>query len=581
VNWGTSYTSNSQTMGAQANNSNCIFCHPTSGPALAVEDAHTHPLKDPSFNPGLDIVASNLVEAGTNDGDGTIDPGERIGITLTVKDGSGADVAPSALSSISLVLSGPTSNYNLVLNGSIPVASLTGSQPFTIHVPQQLLLEYVGNSTAGLQSFTTARTPHWTPTSSLTTVRVRTATSGGSSTLSAATAPPANFIDVASAAGFAHDDYVVIDDGVAGFEEYLRIQQVDGTRLWFSSPSSTGYAIGPRVAHTLGATVKEVTLTSQAETTNYTVNAATGTITEVTDFGANRAVVVTYTTDFVMPATYPVAINGSPGLNESSGKWTGLALADGTYTLGIWGQQNLSLVLFGETNSYRNVSLSHNLDFLVGSATAIAPYDLISSGASCSACHQDVSAHGGGRRGFETCVVCHGTAGSEDRPQYVAASAPATTGTTVNFRTMLHKIHMGKDLANASSYSIVGFGSGAGRTTSARSASRRSGSPRSRVESATASSATARARPGRTPRRATIRRARPCRPARGALPAARATTPMRRRLTSTCRPPARASSRARCVTGPEARSPSSSSTRCARGPWSGSPSRASSAASRP
>jgi OmcA/MtrC family decaheme c-type cytochrome len=292
-------------------------------------------------------------------------------------------------------------------------------------------------------------------------VRVRTATSGGSSTLAAATAPPANFIDVANATGFAHDDYIVLDDGVPGFEEYLRIQQVDGTRLWFSSPTSTGYAIGPRVAHAAGATVQEVTLTTKTATTDYTVNGATGVITEVTEFGAGRAVVVSYTTDFVMPDTYPVAINGSPGLDVSWGKWTGLPIAAGTYTLGVWGQKNLTLTLWGETNAYRAVSLSHNVDFLVGSATTIEHYDLISSAANCNACHNDVSAHGGGRRGFDACVLCHGTAGSEDRPQYVAANAPATTGTTVNFRTMLHKIHMGEDLANASSYEIIGFGSGA------------------------------------------------------------------------------------------------------------------------
>jgi OmcA/MtrC family decaheme c-type cytochrome len=40
----------------------------------------------------------------------------------------------------------------------------------------------------------------------------------------------------------------------------------------------------------------------------------------------------------------------------------------------------------------------------------------------------------------------------------VANGAPATPGVTVDFRTMLHKIHMGEDLANASTYEVVGFG---------------------------------------------------------------------------------------------------------------------------
>ena len=36
----------------------------------------------------------------------------------------------------------------------------------------------------------------------------------------------------------------MIDDGVLGAEEYLRVQFVDGNRLWFGSTASTSYAVG-------------------------------------------------------------------------------------------------------------------------------------------------------------------------------------------------------------------------------------------------------------------------------------------------------------------------------------------------
>lgn len=461
VNWGLPYTANGQTMPAQANNSNCVLCHTTSGGPLSVADAHLHPLANPATNPGLNLAITDVVEAGTNDGDGTIDPGEKVAVTFTVTNDAGANVLPSSLTSISAVLSGPTSNYTVLLNASMPVASLGATQPITVNVPQQVVFEYLGDSTGALESFQTALTPMWAPTASLTTVRVRTATAGGSSTLSAAASPTANYVDVADATGFTHNDFIVIDDGVPGLEEYLRVQDVQGTRLWFGSTASTAYQIGPRFAHTIGATVMEVTLASKTEATDYTVNAATGTITEVVEFGAGRAVVVSYTTDFVMPATYPVAINGSPDMDVSWGKWTGLPIADGTYSLGLWGAKDASLALYGETNSYRSVSDTHKFDFLVGSASTLEDYDLVSSGDNCLACHQDMMFHGGGRRGFDACVLCHGSAGSEDRPKYVAANAPATTATTINFRTMLHKIHMGEELTNASSYAIVGFGSAA------------------------------------------------------------------------------------------------------------------------
>jgi hypothetical protein len=459
--WEQKYTSNLSTMQAQLDDSLCILCHEQSGGSFAVQDSHTHPLDDPSFNPGLVVAISSLAEAGTNNGDGTIDPGEKIAITFTIQDGSGAAVAPATLSSISTVLSGPSSNYNMILDTSIPTAMLTGPQPFTVHVPQQVLYEFVGDSTAALDTFTTALLPHWNVAGALTSVQVRTATSGGSSTLAAAAPAPQNFVDVASAANFARDDFLVIDDGVVGREEYLQIQQVDGNRLWFSSPYTPAYAPGVRFAHDVGATVKEVALTSKAEGTDYSLNPATGQITELIEFGATNAVVVSYTTDFMMPATYPQALNASPDVDESWGKWTAKPIVAGTYSLGVWASKSLTLSVAGETNSYRSTSSTTRKDFLVAGATTLEPYGLIASADNCTSCHNDITFHGGSRRGFDSCLLCHGTAGAEDRPRYVAANAPATTGASVSFRTMLHKIHAGSSLTNAATYTIVGFGGGA------------------------------------------------------------------------------------------------------------------------
>jgi OmcA/MtrC family decaheme c-type cytochrome len=97
----------------------------------------------------------------------------------------------------------------------------------------------------------------------------------------------------------------------------------------------------------------------------------------------------------------------------------------------------------------------------VGTATAETPYAAISSGNNCLRCHDDLYFHGGGRRGFDACISCHGTSGFEDRPRYVAPNAPETAATPVSYRTMLHKIHRGKELPDAATYAVVGFGSGA------------------------------------------------------------------------------------------------------------------------
>jgi OmcA/MtrC family decaheme c-type cytochrome len=203
-----------------------------------------------------------------------------------------------------------------------------------------------------------------------------------------------------------------------------------------------------------------VVLATKTSGVDYSLNAATGTITELSEFGAGATVLSSYWTDFVLPATYPLTLNDSPDLGESSGKWMGKSLADGTYSLGIWTSRSLTLNVAGESNSYRSTSDARKVDFLVGSATEVEPYAQIASGSSCFNCHQELAFHGFGRRGFESCVLCHGSAGAEDRPQYVAGNAPDTTGLTISFRTMLHKIHMGEELANASTYDVIGFGSG-------------------------------------------------------------------------------------------------------------------------
>jgi OmcA/MtrC family decaheme c-type cytochrome len=147
--------------------------------------------------------------------------------------------------------------------------------------------------------------------------------------------------------------------------------------------------------------------------------------------------------------------------DETDGDWTGKAITDGTYVVSVWGYKSLTLSAYGESNSYRAVNDAATSEFLVGSATDLESWSLIDGEATCYACHNDLYLHGGGRRGFAACIACHGAAGSEDRSQYVASNAPATSRVSVSFRDMLHKIHMGDELTNADSYEVVGFGSSA------------------------------------------------------------------------------------------------------------------------
>jgi OmcA/MtrC family decaheme c-type cytochrome len=464
IDWTKPYKKNTDSgMPAQPDDSNCALCHPATGTAVGGSPiaAHLHPLYDPTVNPGFNVAVSRVAEAGSTNGNGKLDPGEKVAVTFTMTDDSGNALAASVVASLSVVVTGPSFNRNLLLSGSIPSGALTGSQPWTVNLPDVVLLEQVGTSTATTGDvFTTARTPHLNITGAATTVFVRTATGGGS-TLAAAAGALQNFVDVQSASPFLRNDYIVVEDGVAGRQEYLRVQFVDRNRLWFGAGGAATYQPGLRLAHSVGATVTKVTLATKALGTDYTLAAATGTITEVTEFGAGAAVLASYTTDFIMPSVYGPPLNDSPDLGQAAGKWKGLPLVDGTYTVGIWGSRTLTLSLNGESNSYRGTSRAGTADFLVGAATTITPTAIISSAQNCETCHNDVYGHGGGRRGADACLLCHGSAGSEDRPRYVAAAAPATPGLSIEFRSMLHKIHMGSSLTNAATFNVVGFGAGA------------------------------------------------------------------------------------------------------------------------
>ncbi|HTL51596.1 MAG TPA: hypothetical protein VL860_03370 [Planctomycetota bacterium] len=447
------YVKNGLTMPAQANDSNCITCHLASGTATAglpptTPEAHVHPLFNTTFNPGLQFNVSGFAEAGTNNGNGKIDPGEKIALTFTLTNDDGSTpVLPSALASASVVINGPNDNRNIVIYATLPPAGITGTSPYTVNVPEPVLTDFSGTAAndAAIETFTTPRAPHWNVTGALDIVRLRTAT-GAVTTAAVAVKKDTNWVDVASATGFANNDYAVIDDGTAG-REYKLVGYVDTTlnRIWFKA-NSYGQQSGFKAAHAAGCTVAKVTLT-----TDYTVNAATGQITEaaVASFPAGQDVVVSYTTDFVMPTTYGPSLDNSDFYNDNIGKWTGLPIAPGTYSLDVWGY--ISRVwsspdaLAADQTTYRGTSPAAISNFLVGTATTVESYTNIAA-ANCNRCHVEVFFHGGGRRGFDTCFMCHTTTGFEDAPKWANNANAATPGALFEFRSYAHEIHRGADL---------------------------------------------------------------------------------------------------------------------------------------
>jgi hypothetical protein len=432
------YIANGQTMPIQRDNAACTECHRVEGTALDVKDAHRHPLVDPAVVSGVNFVVESVTDVGGT-ANGRFEAGEKVQITFRIENDAGAAIAVSALSRFEAILSGPTTNPQIVNFQRLAPAFFTGNGPYTFKLPSLYWYEPIGTSDGSLNTFATPSAPLWNVTGALTTLLRRTGTTT-STTLTAAANPSQNYIDVASSTGFAKDDYIVIDDGLLGVREYMRIQYVEGNRLWFSSLFRQTYKTVITRAHASGAAVQEVT-TASVSSSNYSVDALTGVITETVEIGAGE-ILANFTSDFVVPTVYPGALDDSPVNGEDWGDWTGLPLLDGTYVLDLHGARSVVVTRSGENTTYTEGAGSTITNLLFGAATEVETVSRIDPEA-CYGCHDSLQFHGGSRRSVEACISCHGTAGAENTLFYENPTTGNPAGTSVEFRFLLHNLHNG------------------------------------------------------------------------------------------------------------------------------------------
>jgi hypothetical protein len=438
------YTANDQTMPIQRDNAACKECHRESGTALDLRDAHRHPLTDPALAAGVKFVVTSVTDADGN-ANGRFEAGERMSITFRVENDAGEPIAASSLSRIEAVLSGPTTNPQMVHNLRIPTGGLTGTGPYTIHMPALVFYEPFGTSDGAIpnQSWPTARAPHWHPVSGATTSLLRVTALSTGTTLAAAAPATQNYIDVAAGTGsqFAKDDYVLVDGASPTRREYLKVQWVSGDRLWFGSQFRTTYKPNLGSTHLAGATVQEATVATVTASA-FQIAPETGIVTEVGEIGAGE-LLASYTTDFVVPDLYPGALDDSPVNGEDWGDWTGLRLLDGTYLFDVHGARTFNVTRSGETTGYTEGADATVVPLLFGAATTVERIERTAGAATCYSCHENLQFHGGSRRGFDTCISCHGTAGAENTLVYENQATGNPLGTTVEFRHFIHRAHDG------------------------------------------------------------------------------------------------------------------------------------------
>ena len=154
----------------------------------------------------------------------------------------------------------------------------------------------------------------------------------------------------------------------------------------------------------------------QEDYTAYTTRTATGTVlTSTQQAGADSGGVATQVAagqyQYVFHTTAPSGFD-----------------ATATHTIGIYGSRNLTSFNLGTNYA------SATFNFVPNGSAVTHTHDIIQT-ASCNACHDQLSAHGGSRRGMPLCVLCH-------TPQ----TSDPNTGLTMDAKVFFHKLHMGASL---------------------------------------------------------------------------------------------------------------------------------------
>jgi hypothetical protein len=469
-------------MPAQADDNGCLACHAGSVPgnALGIQQAHIHPIHDTELNPGVVFTITAVGEDPDDDNadqDGTIDIGEKVSVTLNIKDGFGNNIEPGSIARWELLVGGPTENPQMFERKYMPRNILGDvASSYTVNVPEFWTLNYVGIYFGeGSVTFPTDRAPFYTTANTnwspdIEVYEVVDQLNGGS-TLAAATLPGQNYLDVVDGSQFADEDYIAVIPADEEKPQFYRIYSLDSSmpnRLQFGrldsgnrgndfGSSDLRYAPWVRTAIPAGALVFPVEVELKELDVDYTVDVVNGQITTIDSEGwdGNNPILISAVTDFVMPDHYRNGYTRQTEQDGTEGSWIGLAIQDGTYGVDVGGSVGFSVTpprTLGDGDDGTSYSapsiISEGGSFLVGSADTLGSYPpvLISSAENCDDCHavpgQTFVFHGR-RAGAKYCYSCHGTA-------RFGSGSPVAGRRTM--RQMIHGYHTGKNLTFPSVY---------------------------------------------------------------------------------------------------------------------------------
>ena len=153
----------------------------------------------------------------------------------------------------------------------------------------------------------------------------------------------------------------------------------------------------------------------------------------------NQEEYTSYTTRLITgtpSANNPSADSGGVTTNVGSGQYQYVFHtrapagfdAGATHTIGIYGSRDLTEFDLGTNYD------SATYDFVPNGDSVTKTHDIIRT-ASCNSCHDQLSFHGGSRRGVEMCVLCHTT-----------QMVDTKNGGSLDLKVMVHELHMGENL---------------------------------------------------------------------------------------------------------------------------------------
>ncbi|MBI1895593.1 MAG: OmcA/MtrC family decaheme c-type cytochrome [Acidobacteria bacterium] len=126
--------------------------------------------------------------------------------------------------------------------------------------------------------------------------------------------------------------------------------------------------------------------------------------------------------------------------------------ATGSFAVGIEGYRNAVLLPGTKKEvTVRDAGVNKQFYFALDGGKA-EPRRQVVSVDKCNSCHFSLSLHGNNRNRPEQCVMCHNPT-MTDAARRPEAQNPAQT---INFRTMIHRIHTGKE--GTGEFTIFGFG---------------------------------------------------------------------------------------------------------------------------